>query len=342
MADTMMARETREIPEVSRRQLADGLDAYREIGARFRRLDPPVLVTAARGSSDHAAAYLKYVVETHVGRPVASLGPSVASVYGSRLRLDGAALIAISQSGASPDLLSLVTAGAQGGATTAALVNAGGSRLEELVDLPAPLLAGPEVSVAATKSYVASLIAMACIVAEWTGDSALETGLQALPDALDRAVAADWIASDEAFRAHGPIFCVGRGMGFAVAAEAALKFKETCRLHAEAYSSAEVLHGPIALADTGLRGLFFVPSDESRGGVLETAQSMRDAGADVWLVDDVDRENAGHLSSAAAPHPLLTPICQAVSFYVFIERLSRKLGNDPDNPRHLRKVTRTV
>lgn len=341
MAQTMMARETREIPDVSRRQLTAGLDAYREIGAQFRRLDPPVLVTAARGSSDHAAAYLKYLVETLVGRPVASLGPSVASVYASRLRLNGAALLAVSQSGASPDLLSLVAAGAEGGAKTAALVNAGGSPLEELVDLPAPLLAGPEVSVAATKSYVASLVAMACIVAEWSGDQGLREGLQELPAALEIAIGLDWNSADEAFKAQGPIFCVGRGMGLAVAAEAALKFKETCRLHAEAYSSAEVLHGPMALADAGLRSLFFVPSDESRAGVLDTADRMREAGAEVWLVDG-DKNAPGHLESAPAPHPALVPICQAVSFYVFIERLSREIGNDPDNPRHLRKVTRTV
>lgn len=341
MTLTMMARETREIPEVVGRQVSEGLAGYRRIGARLRDLDPPVVVTAARGSSDHAALYFKYLVETHCGRPVASMGPSVASIYGTHLRLQGAAMLGISQSGASPDLLSLLEAGKAGGALTAALVNAQDAPAAGIVDLPASLMAGPEIAVAATKSYVASLVAAACIVAEWCGDKALQEALQALPEHLEAALQADWSPAEEAFEAVRPTFCVGRGAGLSIAGEAALKLKETCRRHAEAYSAAEVLHGPLALSDTGLRALVFIPDDKSRAGVFDTVGRLRDGGAEVWcVVSDVPQSY--HLASPSAPHPALTPICQAVAFYVFVERLSRRLGNDPDRPHLLRKVTQTV
>ena len=338
MSETMMAQEIAQIPVVVARQVGSGAARYREIGARLRRLDPPVVVTAARGSSDHAALYFKYLVETRIGRPVASMGPSVTSVYEARLRLEGAAMLAVSQSGASPDLLSLLDAGQAGGALTIALVNAENAPAGDRVDLLAPLLAGPEVAVAATKSYIASLVAGAMIAAEWAEDNALASALDALPDALEQAVSADWSRAIDSFSEPGTVFCVGRGPGLSIAAEAALKFKETCGLHAEAYSTAEVLHGPVALAEPGLRALVFLAEDEARSGILDTAAKLAETGAQVWCAG----EGRDRLVVPAAPHPALVPICQAAAFYAFVEKVARRLGRNPDQPAHLSKVTRTM
>lgn len=341
MSESTMAREIREIPQVVARQVTEGRNAYRRIGARLRALDPAVLATSARGSSDHAATYLKYLVETRLGIPVASIGPSVASIYHAPLRLKRAALVAISQSGASPDLLALLEAGAAGGALTAALVNAPDAPATGVATLDAPLLAGEEVAVAATKSYVASLVAIAAILAEWVEDAALADALTALPDALAGALAADWGELEDAFRTAGSAFCIGRGPGLAIAGEAALKLKETCGLHAEGFSAAEVLHGPAVLADEGFHALVFVPADEARESVLHTADKIAGFGASTWRVDGPPGMGNG-LASAAAPHPALQPICQIVSFYRFAEGLSRARGRDPDRPMHLSKVTRTL
>lgn len=341
MTQTMMAREIAEIPVVTARQLGEGLSAYKAIGRILRDRAPLFAATSARGTSDHAATYLKYLVETRLGLPVASIGPSVASIYKAPLHLDRAALFAVSQSGASPDLLALLEAGRKSGAVTVALLNAEGSPAASVSEHVAPLLAGPEKAVAASKSYVASLVAMAAIVAEWTGDEELTRALALLPDAFADALRCDWSEADEAFVAAESAYCLGRGPGLTIAAEAALKFKETCALHAEGFSSAEAMHGPLVLAGEGLKVLTFVPGDVARAGVIDTAQKMAQAGADVWLVDQEQAEQ-NTLPAASAPHPALVAPVQAVSFYVFAERLSRLRGHDPDRPMHLKKVTETV
>lgn len=341
MTRTMMAREISEIPDVVERQLTQGYASYQAIGAQLRQCDPAVIVTAARGSSDHAALYFKYLVETRIGRPVASIGPSIASLYQTSLRLDNAALVAISQSGASPDLLSLLDAGRNGGALSIALINADDAPAISHADMIAPLHAGPEIAVAATKSYVASLVASAIIVAEWSSDDELKSALLKLPQTLAAALNCDWSAAEGAFSRSQSVYCIGRGAGLAIAMEAALKFKETCGLHAEGFSSAEVLHGPVALANAAFRSLFFVSTDSSRSSILDTAAHMRKVDADIWLADSVGT-GTNRLRTVGAPHPLLEPISQITSFYVFVEQLSRQLGHNPDSPSNLKKVTETV
>lgn len=341
MTQTMMARETAEIPHVVARQLGEGAGLYAAIGDELRRRAPSCLVTSARGTSDHAATYLKYLVETRLGLPVASMGPSVASIYRAPLRVTAAALLAVSQSGASPDLLALLEAGRGGGALTVALINAEGSPAAALAQLPAPLLAGREQAVAASKSYVASLFAIASIVAAWSEDRQLAAALARMPDVLAASLETDWSRADAAFLKARSAYCLSRGPGLTIASEGALKLKETCALHAEGFSSAEVLHGPLVLAGEGLKALVFVPDDEARDGVVDTAGRLAVAGADVWLAGN-GVTGGQTLPCIEAPHPALTPLCQAVSFYVFVERLSRLRGHDPDRPAHLRKVTETV
>ena len=339
-AITQMGREIAEIPDVVARQADEGLGAYREEGERLRAARPRFFITCARGTSDHAATYFKHLAETRLGVPVASVGPSAASVYNAPLKLEGAVCLTISQSGASPDIAMLQARARLGGARTVALLNEVDSPAGEGADCALPVLAGPERAVAATKSHVASLVALSAVFAALAGDKAVSDAIRRLPDALSAALSRDWSEALAPLSAASSLFTISRGPGLALAGEAALKFKETCRLHAEAHSGAEVRHGPIALARSRFAALVFATEDESGASILDAANSMSQAGADVFVAGAEFGRN--QLPTAKAPHPLLAPVCQAVSFYRFAEALARWMGVNPDDPPNIKKVTRTV
>ncbi|MBO9717421.1 MAG: SIS domain-containing protein, partial [Pseudoxanthomonas sp.] len=228
--DTLMHNEAAQAADVVAAQFARNRDTVAALAAQLRAAPPPFVATCARGSSDHAATYAKYLIETQLGVVTASLSPSIGSVYAAPLRLQGALFIAISQSGKSPDLLRNAEAAKAAGARVVALVNVEDSPLAQLADTVIPLGAGPEKSVAATKSYLASLAAIAQLVAHWKNDPALLAALDALPDALRNAWKQDWSPlTDGLVDAHN-LFVLGRGLGLGAAQEAALKFKETCGL----------------------------------------------------------------------------------------------------------------
>jgi glutamine---fructose-6-phosphate transaminase (isomerizing) len=335
-----MRREIDETPEAVRRFLDTSADAVEAVGRRLAELSPAVTVTVARGSSDHAATYFKYASEIVTGRPVASLGPSVVSVYGTKLRLAGQAALAISQSGRSPDIVALLTAAREGGAETIAIGNVEGSPLMEAAHSQLPLRAGPERSVAATKSFVTSVVASLAVLAAWSGDARLKAALAALPDHLARALQADWSPALDTVSRATSLYALGRGPGFAVASEAALKLKETSVLHAEAYSGAEVLHGPVSLVEAGFPVLAFAPHDAALPGLAEIAARVSASGAALFTVGGA---GAGtRLPHAATGHPLTEPLSMLVSFYRFVEGVARARGHDPDVPRGLKKVTETL
>lgn len=337
---TQMLREIREIPAVTERQIRQGA-AYREEGERLRHELPLFLATCARGSSDQAVTYLKYMAEQRVGIPVASIGPSVASVYGAPLKFSGGVLLTVSQSGGSPDLVSLQERAAAGGARTVALLNVPDSPVGRAAGSVLPMMAGPEKAVAATKSFAASLVALASVVAHWSNDRALLTALERLPERLAKALDCDWSAAALPVAAAHSLFTIGRGPGLGVAGEAALKLKETCRLHAESYSAAEVQHGPIALARDRFAALVFANGDEADASIMRATENLASADASVFVAGGDGRH--GHaLPTIDAGHPLLNPIARIVSFYRFVEALSVSLGENPDAPALLRKVTRTV
>ena len=334
---TQMRAEIMSIPEVVARQIAEAGPLYREVGGRLRTAGIRSAISNARGTSDHAATYFKYLLELAVGVPMASVGPSFASIYGARLRLDGQVCVTISQSGASRDLAMLQAAAAEAGAITLALVNDETSPVGRTASLLAPLRAGEEKAVAATKTFIASLVASASIVAAWAAADDLSDAICDLPDILKGAVAADWSAAVQAVVEASSIFTVARGPGLAVAAEAALKFKETCRLHAEPFSAAELRHGPIALPGPAFVALLFATRDAGRDSVMSAGAALRETGATVVTVDCVD----GDLPFVPTAHPLLDPISQAASFYSFVENVAAARGLDADAPPHLRKVTVT-
>ena len=340
MTQTFMAREIAEIPASIRACIGDNRDRLAALGRDLRALDPQLFVTVARGSSDHAAGYFKYACEIMTGIPVASVGPSVASVYDAKLRLPRSVALAISQSGQSPDIVAMTRAARGAGAVAVALTNNPDSALAQESTHCLPLSCGPEHSVAATKSFVTSVVGGLALLAAWTEDQALARALAALPEASERALACDWSAlSDRLVRAPA-LYVLGRGAGYAIASEIALKFKETSAIHAEAYSAAEVLHGPAALVERGFPVLGLICEDAAQDSFRDTATRLQAQGADLFVTDTLDGIAA--LPVVAPLHPLVDPLLRVISFYGFIEALARRRGLAPDSPRHLRKVTETV
>ena len=228
-----------------------------------------------------------------------------------------------------------------GGALTVAITNVADSPMAAACDHTLPLQAGPERSVAATKTFVASVLAALALVAEWREDAGLRAAVAALPGQFEQALACDWAPlADRLVRANSA-FVLGRGPGFAIANEMALKFKETCAIHAESYSAAEVLHGPAAIVQAHFPVLALAVADAALPQVVATAERLAGQGADVFLTAD-GRRAATALPSVAGVHPLTAPLVLVVAFYRFIEALARRRGFNPDTPPHLRKVTETV
>jgi glutamine---fructose-6-phosphate transaminase (isomerizing) len=341
-APSHMLRESLEAPEAVARQLQRNDALCRELGARLRRSVPPLVATCARGSSDNAATYAKYLIEISLGCVVASVGPSIRSVYGVAPALKDAVFLAISQSGRSPDLLSLAEVARQGGAITIAIVNDDKSPLAELCEFVLPVHAGPEQSVAATKSWLASLAAILHLVAYWANDEAMLAAMRSLPGDLAAAGRSDWGAAVDMMARTHDLFVVGRGPGFGAAQEAALKLKETTGIHAEAYSAAELKHGPMALAGPDFPVLALSQKDASLPGMIELIDGLAARGVPLAVAGPAARPGTLALPMAQTLHPFAAPICAVQSFYPLADRVARARGRDPDRPPHLKKVTETL
>jgi glucosamine--fructose-6-phosphate aminotransferase (isomerizing) len=335
-----MHMEAAEGPEVVRRQLDVNADAMRELGAVLRERAPRAVVTSARGSSDHAATFAKYLIETHARIITSSAAPSMSSIYDATTDLRDVLFIAISQSGRSPDLLASAKNARECGALVLALCNTPGAPLGNVAHYTIPLHAGPEKSVAATKSFLASLAALVHLVAEWREEPMLIDALSIAPSQLKRAFALDWSAALEPLREATNLFVIGRGYGLGVAQEAALKFKETCGLHAEGFSAAEVQHGPMALVGAGFPILAFSQDDDSRSSIERVAAEFAARGASVLLAGG--RAAGTHALPVIDAHPVIEPMLMIQSFYRFAAALAEARGYDPDVPPHLRTVTETV
>ena len=337
---TQMFTEAASASDAVRAQLRHDAAAIAAIGAQLRRLAPRAVITCARGSSDHAATYAKYLIETRAGVLTASAAPSVSSVYGVSQDLRGCLFIALSQSGRSPDLLAAVAAAKAAGATILALCNSPGAPLIAAADLVIELRAGVETSIAATKSFLATLAALIRLVAAWRQDAQLESSLDALPAQMDRSWALDWSAALAPLESAAHLYVVGRGLGLGAAQETALKCKETCGLHAEAFSSAELRHGPYALLGEGFPALLLAQPDATQPGVAALGAELARRGVPVVI--------AGAHSDGAVMLPTvpaiaeIAPLLLVQSAYRLIAALALRRGFDPDHPPHLRKVTETV
>ena len=335
-----MLTEALQAPAAVARLLQQDAERWSAFGERLRTHPPTGLLTVARGSSDHAAHYAAYLLMARLGRLVTSMPMSLLTLYQSRIRCEGLGAFGFSQSGQSPDLVGPMNYFREGGATTCAFVNDAASPLAQAVEWMFPLHAGEEASVAATKSFIAQLVCGARLVAAWQDEAPLREALDGLPQALERASHVDWSEAVEALHDVDRLFVIGRGLGLPVALEAALKFKETCGIQAEAFSGAEVQHGPMALIGEGYPLLIFAPRGPAQAGLLALAQAMRNRGARVLLAAPRGTPGAT-LPIVETPSEELDPVSAIQSFYPMVEALARAVGHDPDSPPHLKKVTRT-
>jgi glucosamine--fructose-6-phosphate aminotransferase (isomerizing) len=338
--DSRMFAEAGEAGDAVERQLAANREMIAGLASALIAERPRGVVTFARGSSDHAATFGKYLIETRLGLLTTSGAPSVASVYGSAPDYSGMLALGISQSGRSPDILAGMRAAKAAGARTVALVNVADSPLAREADVCLPLHAGPETSVAATKSYIAALAGLIHLTAYWSEDRILLEALREAPGRLRQAWASDWTPLVDRLIAARGLYVIGRGVGLGIAQEAALKFKETCGLHAEAFSAAEVRHGPMALVGPDFPLLVFRQSDATADGVDELVADVVARGGSVLV-------SGGHVEGAirlphVSSHPAIEPMLQIQAFYRAANALSLRRGLDPDRPPQLRKVTETV
>jgi glucosamine--fructose-6-phosphate aminotransferase (isomerizing) len=337
---TLMFAEAHDAAAVLRRQYSRNADRIAALATRLRGQPPRVVVTLARGSSDNAATFARYLIETRLGILTSSASPSIASVYDAAPDMTGTMLLAISQSGRSPDLIAAATAAKERGAFVVSLVNDEHSPLFALADVAIPLDAGAEKSVAATKSFIATLGAILQILAEWSADASMRATVQALPDLLDRAWAADWSPALSILHQADHLYVAGRGHGLGVAQEMALKFKETCGIHAEAFSAAEIRHGPMALVGPQFPVMLIAQDDQTQDSVRTLAGAFTQRGAPV-LVAGLGGGPGTALPTLDAD-PLIQPILMTQSFYRMVNNLSVQRGHDPDRPPALAKVTETV
>jgi glucosamine--fructose-6-phosphate aminotransferase (isomerizing) len=335
----LISAELRQAPDVVRRQAVSLAQPLLELIGFLRKRQPQVVVTCARGSSAHAATFGKYLIERYLGVPVAEAAPSIVSVYRKDLRLDGQLFLAISQSGRSEDLIESASSAKASGALTAAIVNDTESPLAVACDLVLPMAAGPEVSVAATKTFVASLTALLDLVAVWADERAIKAALDRLPDRLASASELDWSKALGAQFSAGNLVILGRGPTLAIAREASLKLKEVCNIHAEAFSGAEFQHGPITLVSEDYPVLIFAVADAAGRNLTEVAADLCRKGASVLITGESGMGT--RLPTLAPDHPDTDTVCLVQSFYALAIHLARHRGINVDQPRHLRKITRT-
>lgn len=332
MTQTIMEKEARQAPQVIENQLKNNQSLAISLGKKLRELDPKMVMIIGRGSSDHAGVFGKYLIEIEAGIPTSSAAPSVASVYGKQLKLAQALVIVISQSGRSPDILAQAKMAKASGAYCVALVNDESSPLGEIVDQVIPLKAGAELSVAATKSYLATLSALLQMVAYWSENEELIDALNTLPTAMQTMIDSQPQLTPESITGVNNMVVLARGLGFAIAKEMALKLKEVSSIHAEAFSSAEFLHGPVTLVEQGLAILNCAVNDESATSHQQQIDEVAQRGADLVHIRQVDD----------TVHPRLAPLVVLQRFYLDVAKVAVARGFNPDEPKGLKKVTRTL
>ena len=332
-----MARETAEIPAVAERLLAR-TDLFATIAGRIGQAKPRIVVFCGRGSSGHAGVYLRYLFEARLGLLGSAAAPSVVTAYERPPDMRGALFVVVSQSGRSPDIVKATEVARQCGALTLAIVNDENSPAATASELVLPIGAGPEHSVAATKSVVLSMIAGAQLVATLARDGELNESLQNLPARLSGALACDWSAWADSVAGAAVSFVVGRGYGLGCVREIALKVAETLRVPALGYSAAELQHGPRASITAATPVLVLRQNDQAATAIDDFVRDLRDTGGAAFSAGGA----AGTLPWIVDGHPVCDPVVMLVPAYRAIEAAARRRGFDPDRPPHLRKVTRTL
>jgi glucosamine--fructose-6-phosphate aminotransferase (isomerizing) len=338
-----MAAEIREQPAVLARILREARSSMAEIGAAIKRRHPRFVLFVARGTSDHAALYGKYLVEIELGLPAGMASPSTMTVYDAHPRLRDVLVIAVSQSGSSPDLIEPVTRARAAGAITVAVTNAPGSPLARAAELSIDVLAGTEQAVAATKSYTAELLALYLLVDEIGGRHNGE--VERLPDQAATIIGREGAIAALAtrYRFAEQLVTTARGYNYATAQEAALKLMETTYLVAQAFSSADLAHGPMAIIDHGFPVIAVVPPGAGGAAFRPVLERLHALSADTLIIGDVEAADQGTVGLALPElrSESLSPILTILPLQQFAWHLARERGVDPDQPRGLQKETHT-
>jgi glucosamine--fructose-6-phosphate aminotransferase (isomerizing) len=346
MRDSHLAEEILEQPATLQRLLESQGATVERVADMVRNRAPGLIVVAARGTSDNAARYGKYLFGATNGMPVALATPSLFSIYKSPPHLSNAVVMGISQSGQSPDIVSVVEEGRRQGALTLAITNDPSSPLAIAAEHTIDLCAGDERSIAATKTYTASLLALAMLSTAVAQDKDRRQALTALPSLVSAVVesASDMVEAAERYRYAGSCVVISRGYNYATAFEIALKLKELTYVMAEPYSSADFQHGPMALVERGFPAIAVVPEGEIAVELLGLLEQLRERGAELVIVSALEAA----LALAQTPLPVppgipewLSPAVMVVPGQLFALGLTLAKGIAPDHPRGLRKITLT-
>lgn len=350
---TFMEKEAAQAPFIIEKQQTIGLNTLSQLLQKLSSQKPNFAATIARGSSDHAATFAKYAIETNLGLITASLSPSIHTLYKAQVNYKDSLVIGISQSGKSDDLVECMSHARKNGAITLSFVNEENSPLANESEYFIPLLAEKEISVAATKSFIASLARIIQLIAYWNNSSELKNNLITLPSLLKESNnnSSAFSLGINSLKEEQSILVVGRGYSFPIALESALKFKETCGLHAEAFSGAEILHGPFELVKKDFPIFVYLQNDESLPSMLQLIEKIKTKKAKLFVMGASNLlsshtnnilQNTILFPTANSLHPLCDMLALISTFYSFAAQLAKARGRNPDTPQNLNKVTRTI
>ena len=343
-----MLEEIREQPAALERTLQSELPAIEELRSRLAGRTPRLIVLAARGTSDNAATFGRYLLEILTGIPVSLAAPSIVTLYGSEMDYRDALVVAISQSGESTDTNAFLEHARKQGVVTVGITNESGSAMTRVAEHVFLVRAGKEKSVAATKTYTGQLLAM-YLLAYALGAKIDVEQLKRLPDYAGAALGLEASIGDlsERYTFMDHAVVVARGLNYSNAFEFALKLMETCYVVAERFSAADLLHGPIAMVGHAFPSFTFAPAGVTWEGLSETLEKLRSLSTETLVITDRSNRQAAEFGKKVICLPLelpelYTPIPYIIPAQIFAARLAEQKGLDPDKPRTLSKVTKTL
>lgn len=342
----IMSGEMAEQPAVLRRILDEGAPAIREVAERIAARHPRFVLLTARGTSDNAALYAKYLLEIRLGRPCGLTSMSTTTAYRAEQDLTDCLVVAVSQSGGSPDLVASTRAAREAGAVTLAVTNNPGSPLAAAAEFHIDVLAGEEKALPATKTYTAELLALYLLVEGLRGGDGGTEATKALPDLAESILARREEVRQLAarYRFAERMVITSRGYGYPTAKEAALKLMETSYIPALSYSGADLLHGPLAMVDNVSPVIAVVPDGKGGRALQPVLDRLRDRGADLVVIgpeQQVADASAGFVLPTGDVPEELQPILEILPLQMLAYEVTIARGQDPDAPRALAKVTET-
>lgn len=343
--NTHMWDEIREQPMVLEKTLQQNSAVIQEIASRLRQEPVHAVNLVARGTSDHVGIFTKYLGEYFTGIPFSLAASSLVNLYQRPMNYSSMLTLAISQSGEGPDVLGVVREANRQASLTVGITNREGSALAEAVDHPLFCFAGQEVSVAATKTCTSSMMAAASLIQAWSGRTELEARLCTVPSMTARLIQRfDEIRQlARRFRYVNDCVILARGLNYCAAMETALKIQETCYINARGYSSADLLHGPIAMLNRDFPSLVYAMKGPALESVRETVARLRSMGSEIYLISNEPSLSEGdhNFYLSETDDEVLTPFLTVVFGQMFAYALTLEKGYNPDQPKGLQKITKT-